>query len=282
MNFLRNTLGNGHRFIQQSKRLLSSSASAGEGKSYAWLLVFPVATFGLGTWQVRRLEWKKRLIRDLEERTKSTPVAYDARDMLIPGRAKQMEYKPVFVEGHFDHTKEILLGPRTRNDKTQRHKPGLIAHGQSEVGYHIVTPFILDNGDRILINRGWVISKNKDQKTRTEGQITDRIRISGLARKGENRPQFTPKVKEGSLHWNYCDVYGFSNILDTLPLIIDADESSNVIGGPLGGQTRVTLRNEHLSYIITWYSLSIATLLLWYQLRKKPSTMFKGPKMKEI
>lgn len=282
MNFIRTGQKHGPRFILQSKRLFTSSAPTGEQKGYAWLLVFPVAAFGLGTWQVRRLEWKKGLIRDLEERTKSTPVSYDARDMLIPGRAKQMEYKPVFVEGHFDHTKEIFLGPRTRNNKTQRNTPGLIAHGQSEVGYHIVTPFILDNGDRILINRGWVSSKNKDQNTRPQGQITDRVRISGLVRKGENRPQFSPKVKEGSLNWNYCDVYGFSNVLNTLPLIIDADENNDVAGGPLGGQTRVTLRNEHLSYIITWYSLSAATLLLWYQLRRKPSTMFKGPKAKEI
>ena len=28
-------------------------------------------------------------------------------------------------------------------------------------------------------------------------------------------------------------------------------------GGPLGGQTRVTLRNEHMSYIITWWVASL-------------------------
>lgn len=27
---------------------------------------------------------------------------------------------------------------------------------------------------------------------------------------------------------------------------------STVPGGPIGGQTRVTLRNEHMQYIITW------------------------------
>jgi len=30
--------------------------------------------------------------------------------------------------------------------------------------------------------------------------------------------------------------------------------ASTVPGGPIGGQTRVYLRNEHLQYIITWYS----------------------------
>lgn len=28
---------------------------------------------------------------------------------------------------------------------------------------------------------------------------------------------------------------------------------STVPGGPIGGQTRVTLRNEHMQYIVTWW-----------------------------
>lgn len=28
---------------------------------------------------------------------------------------------------------------------------------------------------------------------------------------------------------------------------------STIPGGPIGGQTRVTLRNEHMQYIITWW-----------------------------
>lgn len=64
-----------------------------------------------------------------------------------------------------------------------------------------------------------------------------------------------------------------SYYLGTDPVFLDADHSlfnkrinlkcylttidnlteSTIPGGPIGGQTRVTLRNEHLSYIITWY-----------------------------
>lgn len=36
------------------------------------------------------------------------------------------------------------------------------------------------------------------------------------------------------------------------PICLDAVVSSTVHGGPIGGQTRISLRNEHLSYIITW------------------------------
>lgn len=47
---------------------------------------------------------------------------------------------------------------------------------------------------------------------------------------------------------------------------------STVPGGPVGGQTRVTLRNEHLQYIVTWYGLCAATAYLWFNkfLRRTP------------
>ncbi|KAH8869280.1 Surfeit locus protein 1 [Schistosoma japonicum] len=54
-----------------------------------------------------------------------------------------------------------------------------------------------------------------------------------------------------------------SNDLKTLPIFLDADYESSVVGGPVGGQTRVVLRNEHASYIFTWFSLGTIGLGMW-------------------
>ncbi|XP_039299674.1 cytochrome oxidase assembly protein shy1-like, partial [Nilaparvata lugens] len=40
----------------------------------ALLLSVPVLTFCLGTWQVRRREWKLKLMEDLEWKTKQPPI----------------------------------------------------------------------------------------------------------------------------------------------------------------------------------------------------------------
>lgn len=64
------------------------------------------------------------------------------------------------------------------------------------------------------------------------------------------------------------DVYALAKRLDTDPIFVDASEESSVKGGPIGGQTRVKLRNDHLSYMITWYTLSAATLLGWLRMFK--------------
>lgn len=57
-----------------------------------------------------------------------------------------------------------------------------------------------------------------------------------------------------------CDVTGAE------PFYLDSTLESTIPGGPIGGQTIVTLRNEHMSYIVTWMCLSVLTSLFWYKL----------------
>jgi len=258
-------------------RLNSNQAesNAEPSKSYRLLLLMPLTAFGLGSWQVHRLQWKKERIRDLELRSQADAVPLPT-NIMEPGMKKQMEYKRVLVTGSFDHTQEILLGPRALNDQKGNKGGGMIS--QSKTGFQVITPFILENGDRILVNRGWVPKELKDSKKRQDGQISGKVSLAGYVRSGEKRPQFSPTVKQDSLQWYYCDVDSIATISKTMPLLIEADGNSSVRNGPIGGQTRVTLRNEHMQYIITWYSLSAATLYLYYQLRKRPSAMFRaGP-----
>ena len=43
-----------------------------------------------------------------------------------------------------------------------------------------------------------------------------------------------------------------ADVAGTEPVFLDAKAETTVPGGPVGGQTRVSLRNEHLSYVMTW------------------------------
>lgn len=56
-----------------------------------------------------------------------------------------------------------------------------------------------------------------------------------------------------------------SELTGASPIYIDATNDFDVPGGPVGGQTRISLRNEHLSYIFTWYSLSALTSFAWFK-----------------
>lgn len=53
--------------------------------------------------------------------------------------------------------------------------------------------------------------------------------------------------------FNFRDIKAMSAKLGTRPLLLDAVVASSVPGGPVGGQTRIQLKNDHLSYLLTWW-----------------------------
>lgn len=122
---------------------------------------------------------------------------------------------------------------------------------------------MLTDGTRILVNRGWVPWRNMKPRTRNEGQIEGEIELIGVVRKNETRPPFGAKNDLNKEYLSYKDIDILSERLETEPILIDADEASTVPGGPIGGQTRINLRNEHVSYFITWYTLCIVTIVLY-------------------
>ena len=89
------------------------------------------------------------------------------------------------------------------------------------------------------------------------------IDLNGVVRLTDEEQRFKPKNPESGTKWSSRDVEALAAKFNTLPIFIDADQSSTVKNGPIGGQTRITLRNDHLSYLITWFSLSALTTLLW-------------------
>lgn len=185
---------------------------------------------------------------------------------------QSMEYQSVAVRGHFLHDKEMVLGPRGLiKPGGGESAGGLISQKNSSSGYLIVTPFKLEGREEtILVNRGWVSRQNLKPESRPKGQVEGTVDLLGVVRQPEPRPQFTPDHK--SEMFLYRDVPRMCSLTGADPIFLDAKFESTVDGGPIGGQTRVTLRNEHLSYVVTWYSLSAFTAFLWWKqiMRRMP------------
>jgi surfeit locus 1 family protein len=79
-------------------------------------------------------------------------------------RLDELEYRRVQLHGHFDHSKELLMWPRSLNTEST-------GRG-SEPGAHVVTPFYCEElGQLVLVNRGWVPRRKMDQDTRKRGQV---------------------------------------------------------------------------------------------------------------
>lgn len=219
------------------------------------LLTIPLITLSLGVWQIKRREWKLDLIKFLESRTTLPPKELPTNEQELFNLMENNEFCPYKVKGRFIHSKEILLQPKHDITGTN-HLPGGL----------IITPFVLSgrNDQTILVNRGFVPYTNYSPNKRQEGQIEDEVELVGLLRKDEIISSFTPPNKPPN-EWHFREIDLMSKTLNTLPVLLDATIESSVKGGPLGGQTAINLRNEHMNYIVTWFSLTFFTTLLWWQ-----------------
>ncbi|XP_023344765.1 surfeit locus protein 1 [Eurytemora carolleeae] len=114
-------------------------------------LVVPISTFCLGIWQYNRRDWKIKKIEELDYKVKKSQVQ-DLPTRLEDLSDPEMEYLRIKVRGHFDNSQEIYIGPRSLLDTSGGTSGGIISSGD-KVGWHVITPFVVENGPTILINR---------------------------------------------------------------------------------------------------------------------------------
>lgn len=251
--------------ILHTARYSSSTAATsekGEDSFLKWfLLLIPASTFGLGTWQVMRRKWKLQLIEDLRSLTSATPIPLPTD----PLELKELEYRRVKVRGRFDHSQEIYILPRSPVDPEKEAREAGSIGSSGEVGANVITPFYCsDLGISILVNRGYVPKRRIRPETRMKGQVEEEIEVVGVVRLTEPRKPFVPPNDVQRNSWHYRDLDAMATVTGAEPIFIDAVLESTIPGGPIGGQTRVTLRNEHMQYVMTWYGLCAATSYMWY------------------
>jgi surfeit locus 1 family protein len=216
------------------------------GATAVAVLAFAVL-IGLGTWQLERRVWKQGLIAARQAGFEAAPVPLPDP---IPDPAA-LEFRRVWVEGRFDHAREMALTSRFYRDKA---------------GYQIVTPLLLADGAAVLVNRGWVPLANKDPATRAAGQVAGTVRIEGVVRLSAAKGAFTPDNEPGPNLWFYPDLAQMAasaGLPRIRPVFVEAGPAPNPGGLPIGGQTQLDLPNDHLQYAITWYSLALALAVIY-------------------
>lgn len=232
-------------------------------------MLMPVVSFGLGTWQVKRLKWKTDLISKAENRLSQSPLALP--EYLNPDVVdEQFDYRRVSVTGKFRHDQEMVVGPRTNNGRE---------------GYFVVTPLERENGTKLLIFRGWIAKAYRDKSTRPLSLVPGEQTIECVLRRKPGKNVFTveghPEV--GEYHW--MDIDEMARRTGSQPIFIQANENLEFEGQqlaaeqivrrgiPLGTVPKIDFRNSHFQYIITWYGLSLFTAGMLVALLRKRNTV---------
>jgi cytochrome oxidase assembly protein ShyY1 len=105
------------------------------------LLLIP-SMIGLGVWQLHRHDQRQALNRVIEASLAAKPVPAESLTSVGGAVAHHDLYRRVTAQGHFDTAHELVVRRRTNAD--------------GQVGYHVLTPFVLTDGSMLLVNRGWV------------------------------------------------------------------------------------------------------------------------------
>jgi len=211
-------------------------------------LVALAILISLGNWQMDRLGWKEALIARVDARVELAPVPLE--QALVRATPEEIVYVPVTVTGTFDHAREIHLFGQNLD---------------GHVGYFIFTPLIRETLPTVLVNRGFVPQAQKNPATRVEGQVEGQVTVTGLARASTTRTRFQPHNSPATNEWYSRDLDAMATHLGEarlVPVYVEAGPAPESGLGrlPQRGQTRITFRNSHLGYALTWYGLAVTLL----------------------
>lgn len=199
-------------------------------------------TMSLGIWQIQRLSWKQELIEKLEKN-----LELEALTSIQINNLDEQEFRVLREKGYYDFTHEMEVLHQTYNGK---------------LGTYAITPFKANSGKVFLVNRGWTEYEHKH--TNPQGEVE----VFGVIRKSPRQGNFALQNEPQKNLWYNIDLEQMSKVAGGtetdfyIELKSESDESPKNYPYPL--PKKIQVYNEHVQYIITWFGISIALLVIYY------------------
>jgi len=198
----------------------------------------------LGFWQVARLDWKQGVIADIESRIHADPVPVPAT-----ANPEADRYLPVTATGAYNGEVVHVLS-------SQR---------EQGTGSHVIAVLETPDGRRLLVDRGFM-----SDATRQVAELTARgVAVTGNLLWPVDSDSFTPAPDLNRNLWFSRDIDPIAQYLGTEEVMIIARSDSPHLPGlvPVPINT-ADIKNDHLGYAITWFSLAfvwalMTAILLW-------------------
>ena len=201
----------------------------------------------LGFWQLDRAQYKHQRQTQFETRQNATPLNIT---QINQNNVEELEYYPLALKGHYDNRHQFLLDNRIQNHR---------------VGYDVLTPFILENSDKVvLINRGWIPSTGR-QKLPVLPAVEGQQKLVGLVYM-PSKKAFTLSNRRSETKWplliqtiNLKTIKSHYN-KPIYPFVVLL--SSDNKHGFIRKWRVVSLKaSKHTAYAIQWFAFA-ATLII--------------------
>ncbi len=224
------------------------------------LVLIPVM-IELGFWQLHRHQARVERNEQIERAVEAEPVPVER--LTAPGREvpDSAVYRRVTAEGTYDTRHEVVVRRRTNSD--------------DEVGYHVLTPFVLTDGKVLLVNRGWVPAKGPQTAfPKIPAPPSGEVTVTGRL-----------MADETSAASGIKDVRGLP---DRQIMLISSGQQAHALGKPvLGGYVEQTapeprdgspqLISEpdhssigaHMAYAVQWWLFAAGVPVGWFVLVRR-------------
>jgi len=238
--------------------MTAAVARRGGAGFVVFTLVMVTIFVGLGAWQLQRRVEKHALIAALTERLAMAPVPLpDAAQWprLDPARD---EFRRVSFTATYARAPDAMVysaGSAVREDISG---PGTWAF----------LPARLPGGETVVINTGFV--ENTMQQREVEDRAVARlitsqpVALTGYLRFPEHPGLLTPAENRDKRLWFVRDHEAMASALGwgtVAPFYIDLETPVPASGVPKPGPLTVHLRDEHMQYAITWFSLAVVVVV---------------------
>ena len=207
-----------------------------------------ILTFILGSWQLFRLNWKNDLMDNI------------SNSIINPDLFSNDNKYNNLVSVKLDKNYTVLDKPIFIESKTFKGKPG----------YHLILPLKYNNEIYSVINFGWFLDKDFDQvKDIMKKYISVNDAKVYIRDFNSDKPFFTPENDILNNTWYSVNKSDFNQFYQyEFPskyyFVLLDERITKYSFNPL-----VFLRNNHLNYSITWFLLSLSSVIMLLIIRKK-------------
>ena len=218
-------------------------------------LIVMYVMFTLGQWQYHKGEYISNLQHTLNERKYLTPVSMDE----LPHDLEDRIFLPVIVSGTFDTEHNFYFDNRIVN---------------GVAGYDIFTPFRMDNGKVILVNRGWLKQGRTRQELPEFDTDTSKLSFKALLDRPPSKDFQLSENVHSNVSWpmvlQYIDTQEISGILgyEVMPMVLRLDKDAD--NGFYREIPVLKLNSaKNTGYAFQWYAMMAALLVIYIAVNTK-------------
>jgi len=204
----------------------------------------------LGLWQLDRETEKKSLQAQYDSRQSGPAQAVTQ----INWSEADLSYQKVMVTGQYDNERYFLLDNRIQGGR---------------VGYEVLMPFVTENGESLIINRGWIAQGGTRAQLPVLEPVSERVTVVGSIYVPLSEPFMLSNIQETSAGtWpvvvQKIDISEWRALLE-LPLqpfsVRLAEDSPGAL--EVDWQVINMLPEKHRAYAVQWFTMAVALLLLY-------------------